>query len=141
MNLLCCQKQLECHQHILNKIRFVKIIFIKPLRFVKTHEDFSKDRSQRKTYCCSIDLIIKRTVKNKMSLRCRKKKKFLKFFSSNFQVRMIIENEIYSYDNGFLKWNISKKTSYIVQNKKFFDFRSSFEKQKKSVFARVIIRN
>ena len=30
------------------------------------------------------------------------------------------ENEIYSYNNVFLKWNISKKTSYIVRNKKFF---------------------
>ena len=38
MNLLPCQKQLECHQHILNKIRFVKIICIYPLKFVKTHE-------------------------------------------------------------------------------------------------------
>ena len=27
------------------KFRFVKIIFIKPLRFVKAHEDVSKDRS------------------------------------------------------------------------------------------------
>ena len=27
------------------KFRFVKIIFIKPLRFVKTNEDVSKDRS------------------------------------------------------------------------------------------------
>ena len=31
----------------------------------------------------------------------------------------MIENEIYCYVNGFLKWNISKKTSYIVGNKKF----------------------
>ena len=29
----------------LKKFNFVKIIFIKPLRFVKTHEDVSKDRS------------------------------------------------------------------------------------------------
>ena len=45
MNLIHCQKQLECHQYFLNKIRFVKIIFIKGLRFVKAHEDVSKDRS------------------------------------------------------------------------------------------------
>ena len=32
----------------------------------------------------------------------------------------MIENEIYCYINGFLKWNISKKTSYIVRNKNFF---------------------
>ena len=31
----------------------------------------------------------------------------------------MIENEIYCYVNGFLKWNISKKTSCIVGNKKF----------------------
>ena len=43
MNLVHCQKQLKCHQHILNK--FVKVIFTKPLRFVKTHEDVSKGRS------------------------------------------------------------------------------------------------
>ena len=72
MNLVHCQKQLECHQHIL-KLRFVKIIFIKPLRFVKTHEDVSKDRSQRRTHGYSIDLIIKLTVENKMSLRCNEK--------------------------------------------------------------------
>ena len=28
----------------------------------------------------------------------------------------MIEKEIYCYVNGFLKWNISKKTSYIVGN-------------------------
>ena len=27
------------------------------------------------------------------------------------------ENEIYYYVNGFLKWNISRETSYIVGNK------------------------
>ena len=32
----------------------------------------------------------------------------------------MIKNEIYSYVNGFLKWNISKETSYIVGNKKLF---------------------
>ena len=32
----------------------------------------------------------------------------------------MIENEIYCYDNGFLKWNINKKISYIVENKIFF---------------------
>ena len=32
----------------------------------------------------------------------------------------MIENEIYCYFNGFLKWNIGKKTSYIVGNKNFF---------------------
>ena len=32
----------------------------------------------------------------------------------------MIENEIYYYVNGFLKWNISTKTSYIIENKNFF---------------------
>ena len=55
----------------------------------------------------------------------------------------MIENEIYCYINGFLKWNISKKTSYIVGNKKFsgkiciLDLRN----KRKSIFTRVIIRN
>ena len=26
----------------------------------------------------------------------------------------MIENEIYCYVNGFLKWDISKKTGYII---------------------------
>ena len=55
----------------------------------------------------------------------------------------MIENEIYCYINGFLKWNISKKTSYIVGKKKFsgkiciLDLRN----KRKSIFTRVIIRN
>ena len=44
MNSVHCQKQLERDQHIL-KFRFVKIIFVQPLRFVKSHEDISKDKS------------------------------------------------------------------------------------------------
>ena len=53
----------------------------------------------------------------------------------------MIENEIYCYINGFLKWNISKKTSYIIGNKKFFgkicipDLRN----KRNSIFARAII--
>ena len=54
-----------------------------------------------------------------MSLRCSEKEKFFKFFSSDVQIRITIENEIYWYVNGFLKQNISKKTSYIVRNKFF----------------------
>ena len=45
MNFVHCQKHLECHQQSQKKFMFVKIIFIKPLRFVKTHKDISKDRS------------------------------------------------------------------------------------------------
>ena len=86
MNLVHCQKQLECHQHILKKIRFVKIIFIKPLRFVKAHVDLSKDRSSRRTHDYSINLIIKPTVKNKMSLRCSEKEKFLSSFRVLFRL-------------------------------------------------------
>ena len=54
-----------------------------------------------------------------MSFRCGKKEKFFNFFSSDVQIRIMIENEIYRYVNGFLKWNVSKKTSYIIGNKKF----------------------
>ena len=43
-----------------------------------------------------------------MNLSCGKKEDFLK-----------TENEIYCYVNGFLKWNISKKTSYIIGHKNF----------------------
>ena len=62
---------------------FVKIIFIWSLRSLKTHEDISKDKSQSRTYGYSIDLIIKLTIKNKMSLRCSKNGKFFKFFLSD----------------------------------------------------------
>ena len=122
MNLIHCQKQLERHQHILNQIKFrlVKMIFIKPLRFVKTHEDVSKNRSQRRTHGYSTNLVIKLTVKNKMSLWCSEKEKFFKFFCSDFSTRIRIENEIYCYVNDFLKENIGKETSYMVENKKFF---------------------
>ena len=55
------------------------------------------------------------------------------FFSSDVWIRIMIENEIYCYVNGFLKLSISKETSYIVRKKKFFwkDLHSQFEKQKK----------
>ena len=32
----------------------------------------------------------------------------------------MIENEIYYHVNSFLRWNISKETSYIIGNDKFF---------------------
>ena len=82
-------------------------------------------------------------VKNKMSLRCSEKEKFFKFFPSDIQIRIMIENEIYCYVNGFLKWNISKKTSYVIGNKKFFGKICilNLRNKRKSIFARVIIRN
>ena len=49
-----------------------------------------------------------------------RKGRFFKFFSSDVQIRIVIENEIYCYVNGFLKWNVSNETSYIVGNKKCF---------------------
>ena len=51
----------------------------------------------------------------------------------------MIANKIYCYINGFLKWNVSKTTSYIRGNKKFtrklctIDLRN----KRKSNFARV----
>ena len=52
----------------------------------------------------------------------------------------MIENEIYCYVNGFLKWNISKKTSYIVGNKKFTGKICilNLRNKRKSIFARVL---
>ena len=42
----------------------------------------------------------------------QRKVKVVKFFSSDVQIRIMIENEIYCHVNGFLKLNISKDTSY-----------------------------
>ena len=53
----------------------------------------------------------------------------------------MIEKEIYCYVNGFVKWNISKKTSYVIGNKKFFRKICilNLRNKRKSIFARVII--
>ena len=48
------------------------------------------------------------------------KGKIFYIFSGDVEIRIMIENDIYCYVNGFLKWTISKKTSYMVGNKKFF---------------------
>ena len=55
----------------------------------------------------------------------------------------MIGNEIYCYTNGFLKWNISKKTSYNVENKKMFGKICILNlwNRKASIFAGAIIRN
>ena len=52
----------------------------KPLRFVKTLENISKDTSQRRTHGYSINLIIEVTVKIKVSLWCSKRKSILSSF-------------------------------------------------------------
>ena len=54
----------------------------------------------------------------------------------------MIENEIYGYINGFLKWNISKKTSYILGNKKLSKKICILIlwNKRKSILARVILR-
>ena len=54
----------------------------------------------------------------------------------------MIENEIYCYIDGFLKWNISEKVSYIIWNKKFTKKMCilSLRNKRKSIFERVIIR-
>ena len=77
-----------------------------------------------------------------MSLWCRKKENFSSFFS-DVEIRIIIENDIYCNINGFLKWNISKKTSYTIGNKKFFGKICilNLRNKRKSIFAKVIIRN
>ena len=78
-----------------------------------------------------------------MSLWCSKKEKFFKFISNDVYISIMIKNEIYCYVNGFLKWNISKKTSYIVGNKKFFEKICILilRNKRKSIFARAIVRN
>ena len=71
------------------------------------------------------------------------KEKVFKFFSSDIQIRIMTENEIYCYINGLLKWNTSKKTSYIVGNKKLFGKICilNLGNKRKGIFARVIISN
>ena len=107
MNLVHCQEQLERHQHILIKLRFVKLIFIKPLRFVKNHANITNYRNYRRTHGYYIDKIMIKWVCD-----VAKRKRFLSSFLVMFRL-VLIENEIYCYIEGFLKWNISKKTSYI----------------------------
>ena len=106
-------------------------MFIKSLKFVKTHEDVSKDEMlARRTHGYSINLIIKLTFKNKVSAWCSEKE-------SSFLVMFI-----YCCVNGFLKWNTSKETSYIVGKKNFFGKICIFNlrNKRKSIFAIVIIR-
>ena len=50
-----------------------------------------------------------------------KKEKFFKFYFSNVQIKIMIENEIYCYINGFLKWNNSNKTSYMQETRHFLE--------------------
>ena len=54
----------------------------------------------------------------------------------------MIENKIYCYINGFLKWNNSKKIIYIVRNKKFTRRICilNLRNKRKNIFARAIIR-
>ena len=76
-----------------------------------------------------------------------RKGKVFKFFSIEISIRIMIEKEIYCNVNGFLKINISektsKKTSYIVGKKKFFGKICilNLRSKRKSIFARVIITN
>ena len=60
----------------------------------------------------------------------QEKGKFFKFFSSDVQMRLMIVNEIYCYVNGFWKWNIGKKTSYNIGNKKFSGKICNLKKKK-----------
>ena len=53
----------------------------------------------------------------------------------------MIENEICCYMNGFFKWSINEKTSYIVGNKKFSGKISILilKNKRKSIFGRVSV--
>ena len=55
----------------------------------------------------------------------------------------MIGNEIFYYVNGFFKWNIGKKTSYVIGTKNFLGKICVLylRNKRKSIFARVIIRN
>ena len=48
------------------------------------------------------------------------------FFFKGDEIRVMIKNEIYCYISCFMKWNINKKTSYIVESKKDFVERFTF---------------
>ena len=78
-----------------------------------------------------------------MSLWCSEKQKVFQFFSSDVWIWIMIENEIYCYVDGLLKWNISKETRYIVRNKKCFGKICilNFRNKIKNIFEIVIIRN
>ena len=77
-----------------------------------------------------------------MSLQCSKKETFFKLFL-NLKIKIMIKNEIYCYINDIFKWNISKKTSYIVGNKKFSGKICilNLRNKRKSIFVGVVIRN
>ena len=78
-----------------------------------------------------------------MSLWCSEKEKLFKFFFSEVYIRIMIENDIYCYVIGFLKWDISKKTSYLVGNNKIFRKTGilNLTKRRKSILAIVPFRN
>ena len=96
-----------------------------------------------RTHGYYINLIMKITVKNKMSLWYRKKEKFFKFYFSDVWIKIMIKNDIYCYIDGFLKWNISKKSSYIVRNTELSREICilNLRNKRKRIFARIIIRN
>ena len=60
-------------------------MFIYPLRFVKTHKDICKDRSQRKSHGLSVDLIKNFTVQNKIE---KNLSSFLVMFRLRLWLRM-----------------------------------------------------
>ena len=77
LGCLLFKKSKECNESSLSKaarmsstyhVSLLNAIFIKPHRSVKTNGNISKDRSQKRNHGYSINLIIKLTVKNKMSL-------------------------------------------------------------------------
>ena len=69
---------------------------------------FKKLKNINKFCCCQIKWIC--------DIPKRKKTNF--FFKGD-ENRVMIKNEIYCYISGLMKWNINKKTSYIVESKKF----------------------
>ena len=62
-----------------------------------------------------------------MSLWCSKREKKFKWFFGDIYIRIMIQNEIFCY----MKWNISKKNSYIEGNKNFPGKSCIWETKKK----------
>ena len=121
MNLVPCQKQLEYHNISEIRIRFIKIIFMYPLRFVKPHKDISKETSHRRTHGCSINLIIKLTFKNKMICDVAKRKSFLSSFLVIFWLGLWLKMRFISI--SMVSWNgiLVKRLATSYETKKFLE--------------------
>ena len=58
---------------------FTVFKYLQPTRFMKTHKQVSQDETKKISHCYTINLVIKSTIKKKMSVSC-KIKSFLNSF-------------------------------------------------------------